>query len=145
MSDLDGFAFIRRAGALVPADVHADEFLGSLKEGREVLLSARKARSVQQHRLFFGLLAKVVDNSEDFQTVEELLDAVKIATGHVERRMTLDGAVYLAPRSINFASMPQDKFRAFFDRAVFLLATRVLRCAPEELLGEVVGHERRAA
>lgn len=137
MSDLDGFAYVRRGGALVPADAHAEELLSSVKDGREILVSVRKARSVRQHRMFFALLATVVANTDDFQTVEELLDAVKIATGHVERRMTIDGAVYLAPKSINFASMQQDDFRAFFDRAVFLLATRVLGCTPDELTGEV--------
>lgn len=145
MSDLDGICMIRRNGALVPADAHAAEFLESLKDGREIIVSVRKARNPLHHRLFFALLRKVVENSEDWNTEEELLDAVKMATGHVERRHRLDGEEYLVPRSISFAAMDQIKFRRFFDRAVWLLATKVLGCTPDELLGEVDETQRRAA
>lgn len=145
MSDLDGVCFVRRGNTLVPADMHADEFLSSLKDGREVIVTARKARNPLHHRWFFALLRKVVENTDDWQSEDELLDAVKLATGHVERRVTLDGGAYLAPKSISFAAMAQDKFKAFADRAVYLLATRVLGCSPDDLMAEVEQTQRRSA
>ena len=145
MSDLEARAFTRRGGALVPSDFAAEEFLSEVKDGQEVLLTVRKARSPQHHRWFFALLHKVVENSDDWQTEEEVLDALKLATGHTERRMTLDGAVYVAPRSISFAAMGEEAFRRFRKRACYVLATKVLGCDPDELMGEVEATQKKAA
>ena len=113
MSDMEGRCFVRRGNALVPADFAAEEFLGELAEGREIIVTTRKARSPQHHRWFFALLRKVVENTEDFHNEEEVLDALKLATGHTERRLTLDGGAYLAPKSISFAAMGEEAFRRF--------------------------------
>ncbi len=145
MSDLDGRCFIRRGNTLVPADFAADEFLAEIPEGREILVSARRARSPQHHRWFFAMLRKVVDNTEQWQTEDELLDALKLATGHTERRMTIGGEPYLAPRSISFAAMPEGAFTRFRKRACFILATKVLGCSPEELMGETDRTQERKA
>lgn len=136
MSDLDGVSMIKRNGHLVPADEHATEFLSEIGDGREIIVSVRKPRSPQHHRYFFALLRKVCENTEDWASEDELLDALKLATGHVERRMTLDGRPYLAPRSISFAAMDQTAFKRFYNRCIYLLATKVLKCSPDELMGE---------
>ena len=145
MSDLDGRCFIRRGGSLVPADAAAEEFLAEIADGREVILTTRKARSPQHHRWFFALLHKVVDNTDDWQNEEELLDALKLATGHVEYRMMLDGTAYVAPHSISFAAMGEEAFKRFRNRACYVLATKVLRCSPEELMAETDKTQQRAA
>lgn len=145
MSDLEAVCMIRRGMYLVPADAHAEEFVQEIAEGREILVTVRKARSPQHHRYFFALLRKVVHNTDDWQSEEELLDALKLATGHTERRMTLDGKVYLAPKSIGFAAMEQNAFKRFYNRCCYLLATKILHCSPEELMGEVEAEQRRAA
>lgn len=145
MSDLEGRCFVRRGKALVPADFAAEEFLAEIAEGREIIVTTRKARSPQHHRWFFALLHKVIENAEQWQTEEELLDALKLATGHTERRATIDGAVYVAPRSISFAAMGEEAFKRFRKRACYVLATKVLGCDPEELMGEVDATQRRAA
>jgi hypothetical protein len=149
MTDLDGRAFIRRGNALVPADVHAEEFLCGLPEGREVLISVRRARSVAQHRWFFALLRKVVENSEQWGDEDDLLDDLKIAVGHHTRKVNpFTGEVSLVARSINFASMPQDPFRRFLNRCLHVLGQH-LGVAPETLMAEVQAEQpparRRAA
>src|SRR5271170_2868374 len=133
MTDLDGSAFIRRGETLVPAEINAEAFLHSVPEGREVLVSIRRARSVPQHRLMFALLRRVCENSDQWASENELLDAVKLAVGHVELRLTLDGRGYRAPKSISFASMKQDAFQRFFDRAVYVLS-KMIGVTPDELL-----------
>ena len=65
-----------------------------------------------------------------------MLDALKLATGHTERRMMIDGTVYLAPRSISFAAMAEDVFTRFCKRCCYVLATKVLNCDPETLMAE---------
>jgi len=111
MSDLAGVCMVRRGNTLVPADQHAEEFVNGIAEGREVIVTMRKARSPQHHRFFWALLSKVVENSDDWQTPEEVLDALKLATGHAERRMNIDGGVYLAPKSISFAAMGEEELQ----------------------------------
>lgn len=145
MSDLDGRCFIRRGNTLVPADFAAEEFLSELKDGREVILTIRKARSPKHHRWFFAMLHKVVENTDRWSTEDELLDALKLATGHTERRQTIDGSIYLAPRSISFAAMEEGAFTRFRRRCCYVLATRVLGISPEELMGETEATQRRAA
>lgn len=145
MSDLDGKCFTRKGAALVPSDFAAEEFLSEIGEGREVIITIRKARSPQHHRFFFALLRKVTENVDDWANEDELLDALKLATGHAERRMKLDGSIYQAPRSINFASMDQFAFKRFYNRCIYLLATKILKCLPEELMGEVGSTQVRKA
>jgi len=141
MADLEGRCFVRRGRTLVPRDSAADDLLDTIGDGKEVILIVRKARSPGHHRWFFKLLRTVVQNSDDFNDEEELLDAVKHATGHVERRMMLDGSAYIAPRSINFAGMDELKFRRFVDRALFVLS-RALGFDPVELMREVDAEQK---
>lgn len=145
MSDLEGRCFMRKGAVLVPSDFAAEEFLSEIGDGREVILTIRKARSPQHHRWFFALLHKVVSNTDDWSNEDELLDALKLATGHTERRMTIDGKVYLAPRSISFAAMGQAAFNRFYKRCCYVLATKILKCSPEELMGEVEATQERKA
>jgi hypothetical protein len=139
MSDLDGFAFVKRGRALYPRDFHADELLDTLKDGREILVTARRPRNPAHHRLLWAMLRKVVENTDgQWPNENALLDELKLATGLAEVRVNLlTGKPYAVPGSIAFASMDQTKFKEWFDQATHLLATRVLKCAPQELIDEV--------
>jgi hypothetical protein len=144
MTDLDGRCFVKRGLTLVPADFAAEEMLADLEDGKEVILTARLVRNAKHHRWFFSLLRHVCDNSDDWNNEDELLDAIKLATGHVQRRMKLDGTMYQAPRSISFASMGQDKFKRFVDRALYVLS-KSLGFDPETLMTEVDRTQKREA
>jgi len=137
-TDLDARAFTKRKGALWPSDPIAEEMIEKLKDGREVLVTIRRARNPQHHRLLWAMLRKVVDNTDQWDSETVLLDELKLATGLAEVRVNiLTGKAYAVPGSISFASMDQTKFSAWFDQAVHLLATRVLKCAPQELIDEI--------
>lgn len=142
-ADLDGRCFVKRGGALLAADFAAEEFLSGIPDGREVVVTVRRARSPAHHRWFFGLLRKVVDNSEHWSDEDECLEDVKIMTGHVVKRVNLmTGEIVLATKSINFASMPQDPFNRFVKRACFVLG-KLLGIDPEELMRETDATQRR--
>ena len=137
-TDLDARAFTKRRGCLWPSDPIAEEMIEKLKDGKEVLVTIRRARNPQHHRLLWAMLRKVVDNSDQWASEAVLLDELKLATGLAEVRVNLlTGKPYAVPGSISFAAMDQTKFSAWFDQAVHLLATRVLKCAPQEFLDEI--------
>jgi hypothetical protein len=135
--DLDGVSFTRRGGTLVPSDIHAEEMLQQVKDGREILVSLRKSRNPAFHRFYFALLRVALANWPDdsISDVDTLLDAVKDATGMKVRRVGLDGKVFYVMRSIAFASLDEIRFRGFVDRSAWVLGQR-LGVDPQTLLDE---------
>lgn len=152
MSDLEGMCFFRRGSALIPADVHAEEFLASIPDGREVLVTIRRPRSPQNHRHFFALLRKACDHMAEHRREglpvmhdeDELLDALKLAVGHVQPRQRIDGTVIFVPKSIDFASMPEDAFKRFKNRSLYVLG-QLLGFDPLELMDDAQPAHRSAA
>jgi len=144
VADLDSRGMIHRKigeqHALVPADVHAEEWLRAIPLDKEVLITGRRARSPEHHRTFFGALHLIVENSDDWSDIDELLDAIKLSVGHVQRRQRLDGTVVIIPRSIDFASMGQDEFRRFCNRAKYVLSIVGIDMAA--YMNEVVSGQR---
>lgn len=137
MSDLDARCFVLRNGALFPADFAAEEFIAGIPNGKEVLVTIRRPRSPQHHRWFFAMLRKVSDNSDNWGDEDDLLDDLKHAVGHVERRQNiLTGETLARARSISFASMGQDAFNRFVNRCLFVLA-QFLGISPDDLKSEV--------
>jgi len=109
----------RVGGALVPADFNADDTIHDIPEGAEVLVSIRQPRNPKHHRWFFALLRKVIDNTDGrWKNEEELLFALKMATGHCEPSPALTGEVVLFPKSISFASMGELAFKSFVARCL---------------------------
>jgi hypothetical protein len=135
MADLEGRAFIREGNMLAPADLAAQEYLESVPDKTKVLLSWRSPRHIENHQHFFAIL-HVCCEQLDYGSEEELLDAVKIACGHVRPMQKLDGDMVFLPKSINFASMGEDAFKRFKLRALYVLG-QLLGVDPVTLLKEV--------
>lgn len=145
MSDLSAKCFVRKGNSLVPADFAGDEFLREIGEGREVMISIRKARSPAHHRFFFAMLRKVCENSEQWSNEEVLLDDLKMAVGHRETHVNaLTGDTVVRAKSINFASMEEFTFRRFVKRCCFVLA-KAIGVDPQELMDETDQTQRKAA
>lgn len=142
MADLDGVSFVRRGGHLVPTDVHADEMLSKIRDGQEVLVTIRKARNPAHHRYFFAMLRAVTDNTDEWSSEDELLIALKIAAGHVDRCSLLDGTVVEMPRSINFGAMDEIAFTRWKNRAAYLLS-QYLGVDPVTFMKEIDSMQRK--
>lgn len=129
MSDLDGLLFrkliIGGRAVLVPSDVHADEWLAGCSTDKDVMVTGRKPRNPDHHRLLFAMLRKTVENTDDTWADEsDLLLDLKEATGlATEKANPLTGRLTLRSGSISFAAMDQDTFKRWYDRAVFKLCT----------------------
>jgi hypothetical protein len=109
---------------LVPACRDAEEWLGKTKLHQGVLIDPRRPRNIQHHRKLFALLNLAVDNWPEDQptTVEALLGAIKLSTGHYETITTAKGT-YRIPKSINFESLDQSAFEPFYEKAVTIIST----------------------
>lgn len=139
MNDLEGRLFRKRrfngVTSLVPADPIAEEWLDKIKLGGEVMLTPRRVRNPKHHRLLFALLNIAVQNdpSGRWPSVEVVLDELKLATGLFETRVNLtDRKAYAVTKSISFASMSQDEFDPWFDRAMDIIAIEL--CIDNEVL-----------
>lgn len=125
-------------GSLQPMDERGEDVLRRIADGDTVTCDVKRPRNIQHHRLFFALLQLVYDNTERFASVDELLDVVKILTGHCRTFRLRDGAEVKIPRSIAFSRMNQDAFNAFFDRAVDAICQEIIpRIDKKALLAEV--------
>ena len=115
--------------ALHPADQAAIEAMRQVPERSIVKIQFSIPRNVRHHRMFFALINLVWQAQREprtFATRENLLDALKIATGHVREVRDLQGRTHIVPDSISFGRMDQVQFREFFDSAVKVILERVL-------------------
>ncbi len=142
MADLDAKGFIRRGKCLVPADFVAEEWLDAIPEGKEVLIDWRKPRHPENHRHFFAILRLAVEHIDSYDDTESLLDALKIACNHVRPVMKADGEMIFLPKSINFASLGEEEFKRFKNRALYVLS-RILGFDAVTLLPEIEARNTR--
>jgi len=147
-NDLRSRVFIKRNGGLFPGDAEAATAFAKMKDGAGYLVSLHRPRNISHHRKLFALLNLVQDNTDRWPTVETLLDDLKISTGLFETRVNaVTGIPYVVAKSISFASMKQDEFEQWFDKAVDLISKQVLEMDRDYLLAEIgdVLAGRRAA
>lgn len=134
-------SFAKVGGNLVPVDDDARAVMSKIKAGREVILDIKLARHPKQHRTFFALLDKLVDNGGGgiFDSVEQALTAVKVAIGEVDPTINADtGEVVYTLRSISFESCDQTRFSDIFDRTLNVICDRWLVGTEKEALREEV-------
>jgi hypothetical protein len=130
--------FIKKNGALVPGDGDAALAFVKMKDGKGYLINVTRPRNVLHHRKLFALLSVVQDNTDKWPTVETLLDDLKISTGLFETRVNaVTGIPYVVAKSISFASMAQDEFEEFFQRAIDIISKQVLEMDRDDLLGAI--------
>lgn len=113
-------SFYRKTAAgFVPMSQAAREFHAGTKLDKTIELKGRRPRNPKHHAKLFALLSIVADNSEDFQSPEDVLIGVKAALGY-GRWIQPKGATreIFIPDSIAFENMSQDEFEPFFDLAV---------------------------
>lgn len=116
---------LRRGDSLVPSCEMFREDLHTVPEGKEVFVSLRRARSPKHHRFWFAALQEIVRSGQWQGTVETLLIAIKIGTGHVTVVIGERGKTYYVPKSIDFSSLGEDAFTAFKREAEKYLTERL--------------------
>ena len=119
------FTFIAYDGKLTPATDEAEAWARKIKPGDIIEVDVVRPRSQQFHKLLFAML-KIVSDNLDNCSVDNLLDVIKLGTGHTKIIELPGGAYYAIPKSISFSAMDQDTFSAFFTKAVDYIISDVL-------------------
>lgn len=111
--------FQKTLSGFIPVSAAARDFHAKCKMGKAIELKGRRPRNPAHHRKLFALLSIVADNVEGFTSADDVLIAVKAATGH-GRWVLLPGATkeVFIPESISFSGMAQDEFETFYEAAV---------------------------
>lgn len=127
MTDL---LLVKIEDGLHPTDGAGIETMRLIPENSIVRVRFSVPRNIRHHRMFFALLTVAFEGQTEprlFPTTSHLLDAIKVATGHVREFKDLHGRIHIVPDSISFGRMDQIQFRQWFDAAVDVILTNVLR------------------
>ena len=120
----------RLGNGLLPIGEDSLELLRRIPFGKEVIVSVKTARNPKQFRLYWAICRIVSENSDHYETPEQVSEALKIGTGRYDRtilRVPGVGEVeQLKPHSIAIESMKQTDFEQYLDAALLLIETEML-------------------
>ncbi|PHS61767.1 MAG: hypothetical protein COB09_17010 [Thalassobium sp.] len=127
--------FQRTYEGFSPADKEASDWHYKTKQGALVELKGNRPRNPQHHRKFFALMNIVVDNSDDYDTVEQfrfvLMATLQrgkwIEVPHATRAMFI-------PESISFKSMKQEDFDRLYNDAMNAILKHFLPVDRQDLI-----------
>jgi hypothetical protein len=115
----------RHGNALVGMEPSSSDAIQAMKHGEVVTATIRRTRNPAHHRKFMALMQVVFDAQTRYPTLMQLLDVIKIATGHFDE-FEYRGMRVVKPRSISFAKLDQAAFEQFYQRAVEVIITEVI-------------------
>lgn len=117
--------------SLRPIDEAGEEVLRHLKTGDLVKVDVKRPRNVKFFRMFWVMMTLVHRNlsdelADEYPTVETLVAAFKISTGHRDVVALPTGQKVYIPKSISWAKMTEDEFSQFYDRCADIIAKHYL-------------------
>lgn len=93
-------------------------------------VAVKRPRNVARHRLFWALCALAAENSDDLPTPEAVCDVVKAMAGHFSvhqvSKAGADPVFVRVLKSISFASMGEEEFAPFFERALTIIEAYIM-------------------
>jgi hypothetical protein len=131
--------WVKRGNSLVPSDVVTADLLARTENGAVVRTSPpRSPRNPDHHRFMMAILSKVVENTDDYADIDDLMFELKLRC-KMGRWVKYNkrGDVAFVPKSISFAAMSQQQFRAVADRWLYVIKTEIMPGVdPEALVRE---------
>lgn len=106
----------RTIAGLAPDDADAVDSLRRIPIGTTVRCEVVKPRSVPELRFYFALCALVAQNHAELQTREQVDQALRLLTGHVDL-VRLGEHTLQIPRRIAFSKLSQSEWQAYLMRA----------------------------
>jgi len=117
---------VREGAKLGAADSLSAELIAGIKAHETVTATIRRPRNPGHHRKLWALLTAVFENQNSFATTEDMLSAIKIATGLFDTGKTIEGIPWVSPRSISFTAMDQHSFEQWYEKAIEVILTKIL-------------------
>jgi hypothetical protein len=133
--------------ALIPATAHdMEEFTSAISPGADVRAVLTQSRSLPEHRFYWGLLGKVVENHPFYKSTRPLHIWLKVKMGIVDKIECHDGRVLMHVGSTSFEKMDGIKFHQYLKTSIDLIVMEVLPGikrqdlirAVEEMLGMTI-------
>lgn len=114
-------------GALRPCDGQEEAF-NAIPSGAVMveIKYADKPRSLRQHRLYWALMTKIAENTDQGWTSEDASYLMKIATGHFDILTDRKGNTYQRPRSISFAAMTHEEFQPLMNKCIRIVCQHII-------------------
>lgn len=133
---------VKKLSALYPANETAEALMRRLKQNEMVSVDVSRPRNVKFNAKLFAMLQIILQNQEAYKSIDDLLEICKLRIGHCRTVATKHGDVQI-PNSISFASMDEDSFAEFYDRACGWVITEVIPGLERAGLDEAVAEELR--
>lgn len=112
---------VRRGDALIGEMQYDRDRIAAMPAGDRIKVELSTGRSPARLRWYWQFLHAVVKATDAAPDAESLHSLVKMHTGYVTPVM-VRGMPFVVPRSISFASMPEDEFVGFLQRAERFIA-----------------------
>lgn len=100
--------------------------LPRIKLGAVVRVEIKQPRNSKHHRKFYALMNLIFKNQERYETLDDLVDMIKIATGHCKVYPKRNGDPVYLPRSIAFHNMDQTQFDEFYAKVLRLIDEHII-------------------
>lgn len=129
MSKKPDIYLVKRGNSLVAEDRLAFDAIERFAEGKMLQVLIHNPRSLKQLRFFRAFIKLVWQGQTEpqiYATEDDLIDGLKMATGHVKKVINPNGHTTWAPASIDFASMNQEAFHQWMDNAIKVVLERIL-------------------
>ena len=130
-------AYRSKSGQLSAANKKSWEYIQSLKQGQPVEMSIHEVRTLNFHRMVFGLADLLVKNAPDDsiwsgKTAEFFIKSSMLTHGFCEECYNIStGEIHLYPLSINFSNCSQAQFEDIWQNAICVDAAAVFDREPE--------------
>ena len=108
---------LRRGDRLIPEMQTDRDLLQRFSEHDRIKVTLHTGRSPSRLRWYWAFLGKVVAATECAPSSEALHDVIKLHTGLVTPVM-VKGFTVAVPKSVSFASMSEQEFNDYLDKAV---------------------------
>ena len=125
----------KHANGLQPVTEYDWTEFDKIRTSKPIECEVFQHRNPKHSAKFWLLLHRVAENSDDFDSAQEVCDWIKVRLRMVEHVRSWGDSTVVRLKSINFAAMDQVRFNNFYDRAMWLLG-ELLGFDPETLLPE---------
>lgn len=137
--------YLKRQGdTLIPLSVADHESLKRIRDGEIIHVEYKKPRNPLFHNKFMSLVRTVYENSEQYESIDAMLNVFKVALGYYDTMWWRSMEIRI-PRSISFAKMDELEFEEFYNKAVTMALHRFLPTVSKDELEHYVNQIARYA